>query len=802
MPYGLIRHVLGIVILAAIADLALAVSAPRAEEAKPSGTFTIKGSVQNQDLRRVSQAVVQVKDQEGSVVADVVTNDAGEFSVTVPAAGTYSVHSVLDTYRSEYVVVTVGDAPPSPLVLTLALTEEIALEVVSPITPLQYKSSSTTYAMSRKEIEELPRGNNNDANDVLATIPGAAQDALRQIHIRQEHSNLQFRIDGVPIPDTVTTTFSDIITPRAWERADILLGGLEAQYGNRTAAVIDIMSKSGTKPGFGSVQLFGGSNQTVNPSFEYGGTVGEKFRLYALNSYTTTNRGIQPPTPGHSIFHGQSERNQTYLRGDYQRDNRNNFTWLVLNSVAKYEIPTTPGLAANPATTPVGFTPVASQAVNESQKEDNQYGHMVWRHDLTANQFFSLAGYYRHTRATFETDPLNKLAYARDATEPFSAAKQDRWAYSGGVRLDYTNALNHEHLLKGGFQVDRTQAASKSRVFAFLRDGGGNPDLAAGVIERSGDNRKIAWREEFWAQDQYTPTEQLTFNLGLRYDHIQAYTNSGQVSPRVGVTYKADQANVFHAFYGRLFTPPNIESVAVLSQNLTGTTAQPENGTGSTVRPERSHYVEVGGYHAFSRLATLQVVGYYKFNEDMLDAGQFGTTPMLNYFNFKRGWQRGIDTILKFNFTSNLSGRANVSWGQARAYGLESGQFLLEQATINAINSRGVYADHQQMVTSSALLSYKFRERTTVTGQMLYGSGTRSGEGAAVNTITNPSHTTYNVSLDHVIPLGGSQKFLIGFDVINVLDQTYPYNIGQGIGLGVTHYGMPRSFFFRGQWFF
>ena len=114
------------------------------------------------------------------------------------------------------------------------------------------------------------------------------------------------------------------------------MGGMEAQYGNKTAVVVDITSKSGTKPGFGSAQVFGGSNETVNPSFEYGGTIGEKFRFYILNSYVTTNRGLEPPTLGKTNNHNQSEKNNTYLRGDYQHDNRNNFSWIFLGSVAKY----------------------------------------------------------------------------------------------------------------------------------------------------------------------------------------------------------------------------------------------------------------------------------------------------------------------------------------------------------------------------------------------------------------------------------------------------------------------------------
>lgn len=795
-----------------LAGWLLAAPLADAQDAKDSASARpIMGIVQYQDLRRVGQATVEVKDQAGILVQDSVTNDAGEFGLSELPEGTYSVSAVQGSLRSEFVILKGGALKSVPITLTLAPASELALEVVAPLPPIQYKASSETYALSRKEIEELPRGNNIELNDLLYTIPGVAQSALKQVHVRQEHANLQFRIDGVPIPDTVTSVFSDVISPRAWERADIILGGLEAQYGNRHAAVIDITSKSGTKPGFGSVQMFGGSNETLNPSFEYGGTIGAKFRYYVLNSFTSTNRGIEPPTLGHSIFHGQSERNQTYLRGDYQHDNHNNFTWLFLNSVAKYQIPTTPGQDANTDIVTLidaqrpGFAPVASQHIDEFQKENNQYGHMVWRHDLTSSQYFSLAGYFRQTRATFVTDPLNFLSYTADPDEPFSAGSQDRMAYSGGVRLDYTNVLNNRHLLKSGFQVDRTQAVNKTRLFAFERDGiTGEP--TGPTLNLNADNREIGYRQEFWVQDQWTPTDRWTFNLGLRYDHMQYFGgDEGQLSPRLGASYKANEANVFHVYYGRLFTPPNLERVPFVQLNTIGTTAEPENLAANRVRAERSHYTEVGWYHAFNQFATLQVVGYYKINKHMSDAGQFGTTPLLNYFAFDRGWQRGIDTILKLQFTPNLIGRANIAYGQSKGYGLESGHFLLEQAEIDDINSKGgVFTDHMQLVTSSAVLSYRFRERTTITGMMLYGSGIRTAApGGKTNSAHEDSYTTYNLSISHVFPLPNKQKFLIGFDVINLLDEKYFLNRGEGsIGLGVAHAGMPRSFFFRGQWIF
>ena len=727
--------------------------------------------------------------------------------MTVPAPGTYSVSAVQETYRSEYIVLRIGAEAPGPVTLTLSKTREIALEVVSPLPPIQYKASSETYSVSRKDIEALPRGNNNELHDVLLTIPSAAYGALKQVHIRQDHANLQLRIDGVPIPETVSSAFSDVITPRAWERADIVLGGMEANVGNKTAALIDITTKSGTKPGFGSAQLFGGSNRTVNPSFEYGGMIGEKFRYYILNSHLSTNRGIEPPTLGHSIFHGQSERNQTMFRGDYQHDNRNNFTLLFLNSLAKYQIPTMPGQSQNATITgllPAGFSAAPSERIDENQKEQNQYTHLVWRHDVTSNQYFSLAGYFRHTRANFTTDPLNVLAYVPDEAEPFSAGSQDRRAYSGGLRLDYTYVHSKEHLIKTGFQVDRTEAINKTTLSTFLDDGAGNP--TGSVIERRADNRLVGWRQEFWVQDQWSPTDRWTFNLGLRADMVQYIRDEAQISPRVGATYKADQSNVFHVFYGRMFTPPNLEAISFAKLNTAGTKAAPEDTTNIAPKAERAHYFEVGSYHALSSWATVELTAYYKLARNLSDAGQFGTTPLLNYFAFNYGWSRGIDGAVKLQILENLTARANVAWGQCKGYGLQSGHFLLESKEIRDINSPGgVFCDHTQMVTSSALVSYRFRERTTLSGQMLFGSGLRTAadDDAKTNSTHTPSYTIFNTSLTHVIPLPWEgQKLLLGVDVINLFDQKYFINQGEGsIGLGVSHAGMPRSVFFRGQWF-
>ena len=75
--------------------------------------------------------MVQVRDQEGNLVVQTVTNQAGEFRVVVPQSGTYSISAVRDTDRSEYVVLRIGAEQPAPVSLTLTATREIALETCS-----------------------------------------------------------------------------------------------------------------------------------------------------------------------------------------------------------------------------------------------------------------------------------------------------------------------------------------------------------------------------------------------------------------------------------------------------------------------------------------------------------------------------------------------------------------------------------------------------------------------------------------------------------------------------------------------
>ena len=54
----------------------------------------------------------------------------------------------------------------------------------------------------------------------------------------------------------------------------LITGALPAQYGLRTAGLVDITTRTDAFNNSGNVSVYGGSHGTITPSFEYGGTFG------------------------------------------------------------------------------------------------------------------------------------------------------------------------------------------------------------------------------------------------------------------------------------------------------------------------------------------------------------------------------------------------------------------------------------------------------------------------------------------------------------------------------------------------
>src|SRR6187402_3033983 len=103
-------------------------------------------------------------------------------------------------------------------------------------------TGSSQYVMDRQTIQALPLGDSTPLNQVILQTPGVVQDSYGQLHVRGDHANVQYRINGVIIPESISG-FGQALETRFAEHLSILTGALPAQYGYRNAAVVDIQSK-------------------------------------------------------------------------------------------------------------------------------------------------------------------------------------------------------------------------------------------------------------------------------------------------------------------------------------------------------------------------------------------------------------------------------------------------------------------------------------------------------------------------------------------------------------------------------
>ena len=105
---------------------------------------------------------------------------------------------------------------------------------------------ATAYTINNDQITSLSQGDNAPMNQVILRAPGVAQDSAANgdLHVRGEHGNLQYRINDVLLPEGITG-FGLELDPRFVESMQLITGSLPAQYGFRTAGVVDIQTKSG-----------------------------------------------------------------------------------------------------------------------------------------------------------------------------------------------------------------------------------------------------------------------------------------------------------------------------------------------------------------------------------------------------------------------------------------------------------------------------------------------------------------------------------------------------------------------------
>ena len=655
---------------------------------------------------------------------------------------------------------------------------------------IQTQVGASTYTIDSAAIDAAPGGDNVLMNQVMLQVPDAAQDSFGQLHIRGDHNGLQFRLNGIILPDGISV-FGQTLPPRLIESMQMIMGSLPAQYGLRSAGIIDLTTKSGSLEPGGTVTLYGGSHGELEPSFDYGGSSGP-YTYFVTGDFLRNDLGIESPYGSSDPLHDHTKQHHGFAYAEDVLDPNNRVSMIIGLSDADFQIPNLHGEQPALGLTVNGQNAYPSDLLNENQREVTQFGILSLQHSngpLTLQT--SLIA--RNSTLGFIPDPLGDLLFNGIAQQAY---KQDV-AY--GLQSDGAYKLNESHTLRAGvyFQYDRLQSDTTSQVLnTDPVTGAPINDVPVSIVQNSNDGQVI---ESGYIQDEWHLFAPLTFNYGLRFDHYNAFSSGSQLSPRANLVWQPLTATTVHVGYSRYFSPPPFELVG--SESLTqfaNTTAAPSVLQDDKVRAERSNYYDFGVEQTIARGFTVGLDSYFKQATDLIDEGQFGAPIILTPFNYAHGQVYGVELTGSYH-VGGFSAYANLASQRAIGKDIVSSQFNFDAEALAYIADHYIHLDHEQQITASGGVSYVW-SGTRFSADMLLGSGLRSDlilpDGSSIpNGDHLPYYTQVNFGVEHDFERQGLKGLTARIDVINLLDKVYEIRNGTGVGVGAPQYGPRRGLF-------
>jgi outer membrane receptor protein involved in Fe transport len=777
-------------ILVAIALAAAVSSNAHAGAAVKVSRGTINGKVNDALGRPLAGVGVRLQNSRGRVVAHARTDRAGRFSLGKIAAGMYAVIARKKGFKPATAIVTVAAGKTKPVVLALASEAALSMAVMAKRltearNTLSPETGSSVYRFSQKAVQELPQGSNTQMSNVLLQAPGVVQDSFGALHIRGEHAEIQYRINSIELPEGISSGFSQTFSPRFAQSISLLEGALPAQYGYHTAGVVQIETKSGENLSGGDVEMYGGQRDTLQPSFELGGTKGD-LSYYATGYYLQNNRGLEPPTPGPEAIHDFTTQGSGFSYLSYFLNPTTRLTFLGGFNVSHFEIPNNPGQP--PVFSLAGVSNYPSADLQETQLEQNYYSVLALQGLLGTNIDYQVAGFTRYSTLSFYPDQQGDLIYDGVASRVF------RGDWANGLQGDFAYRAFASHTIRAGFYFTGEHAEIDNHALVFP---GGPSFQTSDEPEPIVDNTALtAWLYGIYIQDEWHPIRRLTLNYGVRFDLYDGLTRSDQASPRVGAVYKLSEGTTLHAAYARYFTPPPLEAVSAADiSKFTGTTGEPLVRANSNISPERAHYFDVGATQNLPYGLRVDLDSYYKKSTDLLDEGQFGPTLIFTPFNYAKGRQYGVEFSTSLN-RKNLTAYTNFAYSVAQGTEIVSDQYLFDPDELAYIGNHYVFLDHDQTFTASWGAAYNL-DGFLFSLDGLYGSGLRTG---FANTGNLPFYVQFNAAVSKSVTVPDVGQLEGRVAVVNLGDWIYRIRSGSGIGVFAPQYGPRRAVYAGLKW--
>jgi outer membrane receptor protein involved in Fe transport len=759
---------------------------PAAEPAPVAAGVAVTGTLKDSAGRALAGVTLELQTAGGTAAASAVSGRSGAFRFDSVPAGIYMLSSTTVVFADADRGVTVPATGSIDLALVATLSARLAtVQVVAQRLNearqnLAPDIGADVYHFDRQDILDLPGGDATPLNQVLLQATGVTQDSYGQLHVRGDHANLQYRLNGVILPESITG-FGQTLSTRFADQINFLEGALPAQYGYRTAGVVDITTKGGAFDQGGRIGYLGGSHSTNQVYGDAGGVAGD-LSYYVAGSLMSNNLGIEAPTSDPDPLHDHTEQGNVFGYFSYHLNEDTRLSLILGGVNNKFQIPNVPG--QTPSFVLDGAPDLASADLDQNQNERTKLAVLALQGVAGFDVDYQLAVFYRYSNVRYLPDPVGDLIYTGVAGTIYR--QNELW----GTQGDLAYRLNDKNTIRAGFFYSRERIATDSSSQVFPADADGNQTGTTPFIVV--DNTASIGRQlGLYLQDAWQPIGDLTVNFGVRWDEVHSFVSQSQWSPRIGAVWKATPTTTVHAGYARYFTPAPSELITdVTIAKFEGTTNQQPGTENSPVKSESSNYYDAGITQRLTPALSIGLDGYYRQVTDLLDEGQFGSALLFTPFNYAKGKVYGVELSGSYR-EGDFSAYANLAYSKAQGNNIVSSQFNFDPDELDYIASHFIYLDHDQTWTGSAGASYLWHE-TTFSVSALYGSGLRRG---FANTDHLPSYWQVNLGAFRPfnIPLIG--KIIGRLTIVNVFDQSYQLRDGSGVGVGAPQYGPRRAFY-------
>ena len=703
---------------------------------------------------------VEVTVQRGTnIVANTTTDQFGRFIIHDLSAGDYTigVHFIGYASNTRPLTITSGTTRIDfRLVPAAAALEAVQVSGQSPVS-VNTRTGDQTY----NEADSRTAPSTTTSGVIQQAIAGAARAPTGEVHIRGQHAEYTYFIDGVPVPPGISGSLNELFDPQVVQAIDFQTGGWDAEYGGRIAAVINIQTKVPAGPFHMEESTYDGTYNAMGQALTMSANTG-KLGMFFSGEAQGTDMRLEPVVGGTNNapinYHNHGQDLFGFGKLQYAAGPHDLISVDGNYSTTHFDVP----------------YDSTQQALNDHQTDANAFVNLSYRHrfgDSLGTDARSqppelfIGPYFRQGSLNYRPGAADAPSFV-DASDPTATPRdvfENRSFDIVGVKADFSFPMV-TGLMDGkiGTAYSHTYGHENFRLTAPT---GVQPPIAS-VSGLNGYD----WGT--YAETSVRPAEWFELRTGLRFDsHVEPFApNQTQVSPRIRLNFFPTPSNTLYLYFGRLFMPTNIEDLRSITEQAD------ENVATSPTLPERDAFYEVGYIHRFPHGIVTKLSGYHKESTPGIDDNTIPGSAITTDVNINHVWITGLEGVVEFKPVGPVSGYLNLALNHAYGQGPITGGFFPIQTPNEAFD-----LDHDQRGSAVANVMYS-SHGFYISATGIFGTGLTNGFTPDAN-VPNDTGSVANGTFQP-----GNKSFCTSLLCFNTAFKVPPSYI-QNLSLGYTVYG-------------